>query len=227
MEQLTWGVYLKHKAKLKMQGITAIEASAFGIPVKEIKRKDWKTRFADYTTSIEKLKNLYKICLTDNRQLDRKRTPKQKILKVLQSLEITQEFINTPEFETKPLKAKVIRKKVKSVSKVEPKPQTSVYPKTVEGIIREFKTESKIDPASNNFLRTHAWRVLRVKVLEKYGKKCMCCGSTLQINVDHIKPRKHFPELALVESNLQVLCAECNKEKGNWDTTDYRPKTNN
>lgn len=54
----------------------------------------------------------------------------------------------------------------------------------------------------------------------------MCCGAEpkdrRKINVDHIKPRKYFPELALVEDNLQVLCGTCNKRKGNRHQTDYR-----
>ena len=44
------------------------------------------------------------------------------------------------------------------------------------------------------------------------------------MNVDHIKPRKKYPELALDKSNLQVLCEECNHGKGNWDETDWRPE---
>lgn len=83
-----------------------------------------------------------------------------------------------------------------------------------------------INPASGAFLRSYEWRKLRVKVLRKYGARCQCCGATAatgaQINVDHIKPRKHYPELALDENNLQVLCGACNHGKGNWDTTDWR-----
>jgi 5-methylcytosine-specific restriction endonuclease McrA len=54
----------------------------------------------------------------------------------------------------------------------------------------------------------------------------MRCGSEpkdrRKVNVDHIKPRKYFPELALCFDNLQVLCSRCNKEKGNKTATDYR-----
>lgn len=75
-----------------------------------------------------------------------------------------------------------------------------------------------------NFHATDAWQSIRVKVLEKYGSTCLCCGSKNHINVDHIKPRSSYPELALDFDNLQVLCAGCNLAKGWKDETDYRPK---
>ena len=80
---------------------------------------------------------------------------------------------------------------------------------------------------SDEFLRSYPWRVLRMRVLTKYGGRCQACGATAQdgvrIQVDHIKPRRDYPALALVESNLQVLCEDCNHGKSNWDTTDWRP----
>jgi len=80
---------------------------------------------------------------------------------------------------------------------------------------------------SEEFLRSGEWRRLRMLVIKKRGARCECCGATPKdgvtvINVDHIKPRRDFPELALSESNLQVLCAVCNHGKGNWDKTDWR-----
>ena len=83
------------------------------------------------------------------------------------------------------------------------------------------------DPKTDEFLTSYAWRALRMKVLRKYGPQCMCCGATpgsgAVMNVDHIKPRRLFPMLALEFDNLQVLCHECNHGKGNWDQTDWRP----
>ena len=79
---------------------------------------------------------------------------------------------------------------------------------------------------SAEFLLSFEWRRLRMVVLTKRGSRCECCGATpkdgVRMNVDHIKPRLLFPELALVESNLQVLCEVCNHGKGNWDMTDWR-----
>lgn len=86
---------------------------------------------------------------------------------------------------------------------------------------------SGVDVKSPQFLDTYAWRQLRMQALRKYGPKCMCCGATPDhgavMNVDHIKPRKLFPHLALDLDNLQILCHECNHGKGNWDQTDWRP----
>jgi len=79
---------------------------------------------------------------------------------------------------------------------------------------------------SAKFLESFQWRRLRMEALIKYGRRCVCCGATPMngavMNVDHIKPRKLFPELALDINNLQILCSECNHGKGNWDQTDWR-----
>jgi hypothetical protein len=81
--------------------------------------------------------------------------------------------------------------------------------------------------ASSEFLNTYEWRRVRMQALKKYGPKCMCCGATpangAVMNVDHIKPRRFYPELALDVDNLQILCHDCNHGKGNWDMTDWRP----
>ncbi len=62
---------------------------------------------------------------------------------------------------------------------------------------------------AKKFTRSYEWRVLRMKVLDKYGPRCMCCGATpehgVKMHVDHIKPRRKYPELELSFDNLQVL----------------------
>lgn len=79
----------------------------------------------------------------------------------------------------------------------------------------------------DDFLSSYEWRRLRMQVIKERGRRCECCGASpadgkTVINVDHIKPRKLFPALALEKSNLQVLCDACNHGKGNWDQTDWR-----
>lgn len=94
-------------------------------------------------------------------------------------------------------------------------------------IVREQKKKRIEESRSKSleFFESNEWRQLRYKVLVKHGRKCMCCGQSapkVEIHVDHIKPRYHHPELALVESNLQVLCKECNLGKGAKFEHDFR-----
>jgi 5-methylcytosine-specific restriction endonuclease McrA len=81
---------------------------------------------------------------------------------------------------------------------------------------------------TDEFLMSYEWRKLRMVVLQKFGARCQCCGATpadgVKMHVDHIKPRRFFPELALEETNLQILCEVCNHGKGNWSDKDWRPE---
>lgn len=69
------------------------------------------------------------------------------------------------------------------------------------------------------FLYSKEWRELRKQAIALYGTTCVKCGAQQTkfkpINMDHIKPRKYFPHLALDIKNLQPLCQPCNKRKGN------------
>jgi hypothetical protein len=77
-----------------------------------------------------------------------------------------------------------------------------------------------------DFYSTRAWLEIRYTILQKHGAICQCCGATkkdgVRIHVDHIRPRHRFPQLELVESNLQVLCEACNLGKGARFETDWR-----
>ena len=80
-----------------------------------------------------------------------------------------------------------------------------------------------------SFYDRPVWKQLRFRVLKKYGYKCMSCGLSrdeekVVIHVDHIKPVSIYPELALIEENLQVLCRDCNQGKSNLHQDDLRPK---
>jgi len=54
-----------------------------------------------------------------------------------------------------------------------------------------------------------AWRT---SVFIRDGKKCIWCGSTKDIEADHIKPRYLFPELTLELSNGRTLCNSCHRK---------------
>ena len=104
--------------------------------------------------------------------------------------------------------------------------EAAKYQEPVAEKPRAVKRVKKTYVATDAFLNTFQWRKLRMEALKKYGPKCMCCGATpldgAVMNVDHIKPRKLWPSLALEITNLQILCHECNHGKGNWDQTDWR-----
>lgn len=80
---------------------------------------------------------------------------------------------------------------------------------------------------SDAFLTSYEWRKVRLDALTLHGRACQCCGAKpphVVLNVDHVLPRKTHPHLALILSNLQVLCGECNHGKGNR-THDFRETT--
>lgn len=80
--------------------------------------------------------------------------------------------------------------------------------------------------SEDGFYKSLEWKSLRYLVLKNCGGRCMCCGNRpsdgIVLHVDHIKPRKTNPHLALALDNLQVLCSDCNIGKGGWDDTDWR-----
>ena len=99
----------------------------------------------------------------------------------------------------------------------------------IQALRSKISRLEKIAPKENNkpisFYETREWRTLRYRVLKNQGRICCLCRRTDGImHVDHIKPRSKYPELSLVESNLQVLCESCNLGKSNLDETDWRKK---
>ena len=88
------------------------------------------------------------------------------------------------------------------------------------------KKKKKQPVVNGNFYQSKPWRMLRVKALVKYGRKCCLCGRGVNdgviLHVDHIKPRSKFPELELRLSNLQILCEDCNLGKSNHYSKRWR-----
>lgn len=93
------------------------------------------------------------------------------------------------------------------------------------------KSKKSEEINTDNFYDTWAWKDIRYQALHKCGRRCMSCGASplkdnkVVLHVDHIKPFRKYPELALDINNLQVLCEDCNMGKGYWDETDFRMQT--
>jgi hypothetical protein len=60
--------------------------------------------------------------------------------------------------------------------------------------------------------RGHIGRALRLKIYERDGYRCVTCGSSDRLSLDHIKPVKLGGSDA--EANLQTMCRSCNSRKG-------------
>jgi len=54
---------------------------------------------------------------------------------------------------------------------------------------------------------------LRNKIFERDGFKCVTCGATSDLTLDHIIPFSKGGQAT--EDNLQTLCLKCNSQKGN------------
>ena len=122
------------------------------------------------------------------------------------------------EKEARALKQELKRKRKRENRRLR-KENSALTPVLVAAPRREFVM-------TDEFLSSYEWRKVRMQVLKRDGARCRCCGASpatgAVMNVDHIKPRRIYPELALSVDNLQVLCNECNHGKGNWDMTDWR-----
>ena len=53
---------------------------------------------------------------------------------------------------------------------------------------------------------------LKIQVHEKYGYRCVTCGTHKDLTCDHIKPEILGGETNL--DNLQTMCKSCNSSKG-------------
>ena len=67
------------------------------------------------------------------------------------------------------------------------------------------------------------------EVIAASGNRCAACGRQFSsrrrkslLHVDHIRPRKLYPHLLYVRSNLQVLCRLCNSHKSAYDGDDWK-----
>ena len=82
------------------------------------------------------------------------------------------------------------------------------------------KFDNKTYDEITNFYYSNEWKECRQDFISKSILFCKGCNGDLSgnnkkyINVDHIKPLRYFWDLRLDQSNLQLLCAACNKAKG-------------
>ncbi len=80
----------------------------------------------------------------------------------------------------------------------------------------------------DGFYASWEWKAVRYEALKVHGHRCQCCGwrpgdtEAGRLVVDHIRPRRKYPALALDLRNLQVLCNDCNMGKSDVHVDDFR-----
>lgn len=66
-----------------------------------------------------------------------------------------------------------------------------------------------ITPIHKKLRNTKEYRLWRKAVLERDDYTCIWCGSKDNLEVDHIKPFSHYPELRFAIDNGRCLCHKC------------------
>lgn len=56
---------------------------------------------------------------------------------------------------------------------------------------------------------------LKNYILRRDNNRCIYCNSNYFLEIDHIKPIVHYPELAFTPSNLRTLCRKCHQKRHN------------
>jgi 5-methylcytosine-specific restriction endonuclease McrA len=69
------------------------------------------------------------------------------------------------------------------------------------------------DRHSAAVIRDRRWPALRLAAKRRDGFKCVKCGASGRLEVDHIKRVKDAPDLAFDLANLQTLCKSCHSAK--------------
>jgi len=85
---------------------------------------------------------------------------------------------------------------------------------------REKASEIPPPPgADNKIVANGVTRTQRARILERDGNKCMSCGSTEHLCIDHVVPVSKGGTSD--DDNLQVLCLPCNTKKGNKLSSEF------
>lgn len=69
------------------------------------------------------------------------------------------------------------------------------------------------DRHSAAVIRSPRWKALRFLAKRRDGFKCVSCGVSGRLEVDHIHPVRTHPDLAFDLANLQCLCRSCHSRK--------------
>lgn len=98
-------------------------------------------------------------------------------------------------------------------------------------MVTEFRFEEVAVKKADPFYSSLAWHKLRAKVRANWKRAgqppCPDCRQPITgVPVaDHFVSRRMRPDLALVESNIRIICHPCNTKKGIWEDNSTKPET--
>jgi len=81
-------------------------------------------------------------------------------------------------------------------------------------ILNNDYSNKEFEERLHRFYNSKRWKLIKEQVYKTHAHLCPVCGSEENLRVDHIKPIRHYPALIDDMNNLQILCNECNLEKG-------------
>lgn len=67
--------------------------------------------------------------------------------------------------------------------------------------------------AGYHVYRSRRWTALRQAAKRRDGFKCVQCGASGRLEIDHVRSVREAPELAFDLTNLQSLCPTCHGRK--------------
>jgi len=75
-------------------------------------------------------------------------------------------------------------------------------------------TNKEFEKTLHDFYNSKEWKKIRNEFKKHMTQMCSVCCSEDRLVVDHIRPVRYYWNERLNDSNLQMLCGDCNKEKG-------------
>ena len=72
--------------------------------------------------------------------------------------------------------------------------------------------------------RSPEYKRFRFEMFKRDNFQCVQCESKKTIELDHIKPKSLFPNIAMAEWNVRTLCHECHKKTETYGMNENRRK---
>lgn len=84
---------------------------------------------------------------------------------------------------------------------------------------KQSRWKGGVTPILERLRKSREVRIWRNAVLERDGYRCIWCGSKSQLQADHIKPFRFYPELRLAIDNGRTLCQKCHITTSTYGNT--------